>query len=117
MEISHGKRALVWFRRDLRVADHPALAHALRTSEAVWCAFVLDKAILAGLPPDDRRVAFIRASLVDLDEQIAALSGGRARLIVRHADAADEIPRLAAELDVEAVHFHRDDEPAARARG
>ena len=109
-------RALVWFRRDLRVVDHPALAGALRQADAVWCAFVLDKAILAGLPPGDRRVAFIRASLVDLDEQIAALSGGRARLIVRHAEAADEIPRLAAELGVQAVFFHRDDDPAARSR-
>ena len=119
MEISPRRRAgraLVWFRRDLRTADHPALAHALRDAEAVCCAFVLDKAILDGLPPDDRRVAFIRASLVDLDQQLAALSGGRARLMVRHADAADEIPRLAAELDVQAVYAHHDDDPAALAR-
>src|SRR3954466_10235868 len=98
-------RALVWFRRDLRVADHPALARALREADAVWCVFVLDTAILAGLPWEDRRVAFIRASLVDLDAQVAALaqssgSGAAAGLIVRHADAADEIPRLAAALGV-----------------
>jgi deoxyribodipyrimidine photo-lyase len=119
MEIPAGhraNRALVWFRRDLRTADHPALAHALREAAAVWCVFVLDKAILAGLPPQDRRVAFIRASLVDLDEQVAALSGGRARLVVRHADAAEEIPRLATELAVEAVYAHHDDDPAALAR-
>src|SRR5471032_1234941 len=102
MEISSHKkvaRALVWFRRDLRVADHPALARALREADAVWCVFVLDKAILEGLPWEDRRVAFIRASLADLDAQIAALadasgSGHAARLVVRHAEAADEIPRL-----------------------
>jgi len=119
MEISPCKpsrRALVWFRRDLRIADHPALARALREAQAVWCVFVLDKPLLDPLPSDDRRVAFIRASLAELDERIAALSGGRARLVVRHAVAADEIPRLAAELDVQAVYFHRDDDPAARAR-
>jgi len=109
-------RALVWFRRDLRSADHPALAHALREARQVWCVFVLDKALLDGLPPDDRRVAFIRASLVDLDRQLAALSAGRARLIVRHAGAADEIPRLAAELGADAVCCHHDDDPAALAR-
>ena len=110
------RRALVWFRRDLRVADHPALAHALREAERVWCVFVLDKALLAGLPWEDRRVAFIRASLVDLDEQLSALSDGRTRLVVRHADATDEIPRLAAEFDVQAVYTHHDDDPAALAR-
>lgn len=114
-------RALVWFRRDLRVADHPALARALRDADAVWCVFVLDRAILHGLPPGDRRVAFIRDSLADLDAAIAALaarsgSGAAARLIVRHADAADEIPRLAAQLDVQAVFAHHDDDPAALAR-
>src|ERR1700712_3930086 len=98
MEISPRKsvaRALVWFRRDLRVADHPALARALSGAQSVWCVFVFDKDILAGLPPEDRRVAFIRASLVDLDEQLAALGGAGVHLIVRHAAAADEIPRLA----------------------
>ncbi len=109
-------RALVWFRRDLRVADHPALAHALREAGSVWCVFVLDKAILDGLPRDDRRVAFIRDSLADLDRQVHEISGGAAALIVRHADAAGEIPRLAAQLDVQAVYAHHDDDPAALAR-
>ena len=42
--------ALVWFRRDLRVADHAALYHALRAARQVWCAFVFDREILDGLP-------------------------------------------------------------------
>ena len=119
MEISSPKtvpRALVWFRRDLRTADHPALARALREADAVWCVFVLDKTILRDLPRDDRRVAFIQASLVDLDGQIDQLSSGGASLIVRHGDPVDEIPNLAAQLDVQAVYFHRDDDPVARAR-
>jgi deoxyribodipyrimidine photo-lyase len=110
------ERALVWFRRDLRVADHPALAHALRDAKRVWCVFVLDKAILDGLPWEDRRVAFIRDSLVELDAQVARLGGDTARLVVRHALAADEIPRLAAELDAQAIYTHHDDDPAAQAR-
>ena len=120
MEISPRKsvpRALVWFRRDLRVSDHPALARALRDAQAVWCVFVLDKAILDDLPPGDRRVAFIRDSLADLDAQLVAL-GGRpgTRLMVRHGVAADEISALAAQLDAQAVYAHHDDDPAALAR-
>ncbi|HEX7638775.1 MAG TPA: deoxyribodipyrimidine photo-lyase, partial [Burkholderiaceae bacterium] len=110
-------RALVWFRRDLRLDDHPALARALREAHAVWCVFVLDRAILDGLPADDRRVAFLRDSLAELDERIAALSPGRAaRLLVRHATAADEVPRLARALDAQAVYCHHDDDPEALAR-
>ena len=63
----HHQRALVWFRRDLRMADHSALYHALERAQQVWCVFVFDPGILAAQPKASRRVEFIRASLVELD--------------------------------------------------
>lgn len=105
--------ALVWFRRDLRDFDHAALAAALRGHERVHCAFVFDTDILDRLPRQDRRVDFILRSVRELDDALRAKGGG---LIVRHGRAAEEIPRLAAELNVAAVHANRDYEPFARAR-
>ncbi|GAB4471783.1 MAG: deoxyribodipyrimidine photo-lyase [Burkholderiaceae bacterium] len=109
--------ALVWFRRDLRAYDHAALYHALRQARRVYCAFVFDRAILDPLLAEglaaDRRVEFIRAALVELD---AALRDRGGALIVRHGFAADAIPRLAAELQVDAVFANHDYEPAAIAR-
>jgi deoxyribodipyrimidine photo-lyase len=109
--------ALVWFRRDLRAQDHAALYHALRSARRVWCAFVLDTDILAPLPRADRRVEFIRDSLVDLDGQLRALGQAHgqahAGLIVRHGSAAAEIVALARQLRVQAVYANRDYEPAA----
>ncbi len=103
--------ALVWFRRDLRDFDHAALRHALGEARRVYCAFVFDRGILDALPSrEDRRVEFIRESLVELAAALAARGGG---LIVRHAYARDEIPRLAAELGVAAVYANRDYEPKA----
>src|SRR5690242_4800926 len=99
------RNSLVWFRRDLRVEDHAALHHALRSSERVACAFVFDTDILAGLPADDRRVQFIHASLGELDVRLREWG---AYLIVRHGRAADEIVRLASELDVESVFANHD---------
>lgn len=107
------RNSLVWFRRDLRVEDHAALHHALRSSDRVYCAFVFDSDILAGLPRDDRRVQFIHASLGELDARLRAWG---AYLIVRQGRAADEIVRLAAELEVESVFANRDHEPQALAR-
>ena len=110
-------RGLVWLRRDLRTDDHPALHAALSRCREVWVAFVLDADILAPLPRRDRRVAFILASLAEVDEALKRLSGQpQAGLIVRHAHAVDEMPRLAAELKVQAVFAGRDDEPQALAR-
>jgi deoxyribodipyrimidine photo-lyase len=106
-------KGLMWFRRDLRVDDNAALYQALRACRQVVCVFVFDRAILEPLPKVDRRVEFIRESLVDLDAELRALGGG---LVVRHATATHEIPELARQLEVQAVFANRDDEPAALAR-
>jgi deoxyribodipyrimidine photo-lyase len=106
-------KALVWFRRDLRMDDQAALYRALSSAKQVFCAFVLDRDILDALPRSDRRVEFILGALQVLDEDLRAHGGA---LIVRHARAVDEIPRLAAELGVQAVFANHDDEPAALAR-
>jgi len=103
----------MWFRRDVRASDNAALYHALKGHEAVYCAFVFDTDILDALPRVDRRVEFIRESLVDLDTQLQAISGGRTRLLVLHGKAVDEIPRLALELGAQAVYANHDDEPSA----
>ena len=103
----------MWFRRDLRVDDNAALYHALRTCRQVMCVFVFDKHILDPLPRADRRVEFIRESLVELAAELRRLGGD---LIVRHAVAEDDIAALAHTLDVQAVFANRDDEPAALAR-
>ena len=107
-------RGLVWFRRDLRADDHAALYHALRDCQAVHAVFVFDREILDPLPRADRRVEFIRESLVELDAQLRELSGKPdGGLIVLHGAARDEIPALAQALDVQAVFTHHDDEPQA----
>ncbi|MFM2447119.1 MAG: hypothetical protein RI936_1566, partial [Pseudomonadota bacterium] len=105
--------ALVWLRRDLRLADHAPLAAALHMARRVHVAFVFDTAILDALPRADRRVEFIHASLAELDARLRALGGG---LIVCHGRAAEEIPALAQRLGVDAVCAGRDYEPYASAR-
>ena len=109
---------LVWFRRDLRADDHAALYHALTQCQQVHCAFVFDQDILAPLPRRDRRVEFIHAAVQELDEALRQLQGTPAGgLIVLHGTAApDALPRLAAQLQADAVFTNHDDEPAALER-
>jgi deoxyribodipyrimidine photo-lyase len=113
--------ALVWFRRDLRSVDHAALHHALKAARQVWCVFVFDRDILDPLPKADRRVEFIHDSVLTLAGELRALAARHAGtpsggLIVRHGSAADELPRLARQLHVQAVYANHDDDPASLAR-
>ena len=106
--------AFCWFRRDLRIDDHAALFHALKEHKRVYCAFVFDTDILDALTKkEDRRIEFIWHSVVELNQELNKHDG---ELIVRHGRAVDEIPRLAAELEVSAVYANHDYEPLAISR-
>jgi deoxyribodipyrimidine photo-lyase len=108
---------LVWLRRDLRVSDHVALHQALKHCQRVHVAFVFDTEILDALPRADRRVEFIRESLVEVDVRLRELAGNpQAGLIVRHGVAKDKIVKLAQHLQAQAVFANHDDEPQALAR-
>jgi deoxyribodipyrimidine photo-lyase len=100
---------LVWFRRDLRVADHPALADAAARGP-VLPVFVLDPRLLGRSP---RRDAWIGATLAALDTELRALG---ARLTLRRGEPAAELVRLARETGATGVWWNRDASPYARAR-
>ena len=104
-------RALMWFRRDLRVTDNAALHHALKHARAVRCVFVFDTAILDALENRaDRRVEFIWHAVAELRSALEALGGG---LTVLHGAARELVPALAAGIGADAVYANHDYEPAA----
>ena len=112
--MNQSETALMWFRRDLRVADNAALHAALTAARRVHCVFVYDTGILDRLPSrSDRRVEFIVQSVDELHRGLSARGGG---LVTLHGPAQTEIPRLARELGVQAVYANHDYEPAAVAR-
>src|SRR5918995_6335812 len=97
------RTALVWFRRDLRVHDHPALIAAHRTADRVVPVFVLDPRLLdAGRFPSVNRAWFLLESLRELRTALRDRGG---ELHVRAGRPEHVLPRLAAETGADAVHF------------
>lgn len=106
--------SLVWFRRDLRDTDHAALYHALKNSRAVYCVFIFDSEILDQLTDKaDRRVEFIWQSVRELKTSLQSKGGN---LLIGVGQAKEEIPKLAAQLKIQAVYCNRDYEPSAIGR-
>lgn len=100
---------MLWFRRDLRLGDHPALLAAARAGgDGVLALFVLDPALLdpAGAP----RTAWLFRSLRALRESL----GGA--LVVRSGDPARVVPAVAEEVGAQEVHVTADTGPHGRAR-
>ena len=95
------RTAVMWFRRDLRLEDNPALLEACAAGEdGVLLLFVVDPRLWE--PAGPARRAYLAASLAALDESV----GGR--LVVRHGDPAVEVPRAAAEVGAASVHVAAD---------
>ncbi|HYM51932.1 MAG TPA: deoxyribodipyrimidine photo-lyase, partial [Candidatus Dormibacteraeota bacterium] len=92
--------SVLWFRRDLRLADHPALLAALSAADEVAPLFVLDPALLG--PSGAPRIAYLFGCL----EELAQRTGGA--LVVRRGDPADEVPRFAAEVGADEVFVTED---------
>ena len=90
---------VLWFRRDLRLADNPALLAAARRGSVVPL-FVLDPSLWgrAGTP----RRAFLVRCLRDLDERVG---GG---LVVRAGAPAEVVPALVSEVAAGEVHVAAD---------
>ncbi len=106
--------ALVWFRRDLRVHDHPALCAALAGHEQIVPVFCLDDRLLHGRHASGSRTAFLLESLTDLDGQLAERG---ARLVIRHGPPERELPALAGETGASEVHLSGDPSPYEATRG
>jgi deoxyribodipyrimidine photo-lyase len=96
----------MWFRRDLRLADLPAL-HAAAGDGDVVPLFVVDPAFdRAGRP----RQAFLHSALAALDESM------HGALVYRHGAPEVVVPTLAAEVGATVVHVSRDYGPYGRRR-
>jgi deoxyribodipyrimidine photo-lyase len=102
--------SVLWFRRDLRLRDNPAL-HEAAGDGPVVALFVLDPALLdpAGAP----RIAFLFRSLRALDEDLRSHGG---RLVVRRGDPVTVVPQVAKEAGAESVHISADFGPYGRRR-
>ncbi len=105
--------AIVWFRRDLRVHDHPALATAAREYDQVVPLFVLDPALLDGRYRSSARVGFMLGCLRALDKE---LRDRGSRLAVRRGEPENVVRAVAEEAGAEAVLWSSDVSPHARRR-
>ncbi|MGB8203061.1 MAG: deoxyribodipyrimidine photo-lyase, partial [Candidatus Baltobacteraceae bacterium] len=96
------RTSIVWFRRDLRLCDHVALARAARSSERVVCAFVLDPLLLRSERIGAPIVAFFFDALGELRE---ALRARRSDLVLLEGDVAHELLRLSKRTGADALFY------------
>lgn len=106
-----GKRVIVWFRQDLRLADNEALAHAINSGEEVYPIYIFDERLFMGKTRfgfskvGKYRTKFIIEAVQDLQANLRALGSD---LIVRIGKPEEIIFSLARQLKSSWVFCNRE---------
>lgn len=114
-EDARAEVAIMWFRRDLRVDDNPALAAALKYAKHVVPLYIWAPEEEGQFQPGRCSRWWAKRTVVRFAAQLAALGG--ARLVVRRADdSARALLQAAAEAGASAVFFNHLYDPISLVR-
>jgi deoxyribodipyrimidine photo-lyase len=100
--------ALMWFRRDLRLYDLPALLDAAAADGDVLACYVLDPRLEASSGP--RRLQYLYDALRNVRDRLDG------RLLITRGRPDQRIPELAKEIGATSVHVSADYTPFGRRR-
>lgn len=103
---------ICWLRRDLRIADHAALAAAAKTGRPVIPVYFLSNWKKSHTWTGSARQHFLCGCLASLDGNLSSIGG---RLIVRQDDAVEGLRKLAMECRASEIHFSSDPDPFGKA--
>jgi deoxyribodipyrimidine photo-lyase len=100
--------AIMWFRRDLRLSDHPALSDAVANSDAIIPLFILDEKLISYA--GSKRLTYMANSLRALDDSLGN------KLHIRVGDQVEVLKSLMSEYNVSGVYISEEFEPYGVAR-
>jgi deoxyribodipyrimidine photo-lyase len=106
--MSKAKTSIIWFRRDLRISDHPALLAAIEEADAIVPVFILDETLINAT--GTKRLAYLANSLRALDESL------NNSLHVMVGDQVDVLKEMMKRYEATSVHISQEFEPYGVAR-
>lgn len=83
--------SILWFKRDLRLEDHPALRQAVQLGQPILPLFIVEPESWCSTSASSRHYDFMTGAIDGLADDIAALGGA---LCVRHGSALEVLRRL-----------------------
>jgi deoxyribodipyrimidine photo-lyase len=103
-------RGIVWFRRDLRLHDQPALTAACEQCDEVIPLFVFDEPLLQSHEFGPACVNFMLGCLENLGSSLVGLG---IPLQWRRGEPVEQVVHAASDWKADAVYWNRDYEPGA----
>ena len=101
-------RSIVWFRRDLRISDHPALVAALSESDEIVPVFIIDSKLIERTGSNG--LAYLAQSLQHLDASLDK------KLQVIAGQPIEVLKKLQEKYNAQSVHISAEYEPVSAAQ-
>ena len=101
-------RSIIWFRRDLRISDHPALVAALSESDEIVPVFIIDSKLIERTGSNG--LAYLAQSLQHLDASLDK------KLQVIAGQPIDVLKKLQEKYNAQSVHISAEYEPISAAQ-
>ena len=101
-------RSIIWFRRDLRISDHPALVAALSESDEIVPVFIIDSKLIERTGSNG--LAYLAQSLQHLDASLDK------KLQVIAGQPIDVLKKLQEKYNAQSVHISAEYEPVSAAQ-
>jgi deoxyribodipyrimidine photo-lyase len=105
--------AIVWFRRDLRLTDHPALQAAVSAGHQIVPVYIHSPEEEQPWQPGGASRWWLHRSLATLSADLARLGS---KLIIRQGSSLEQLRGIAQETGAREIHWNRHYEPALIAR-
>ena len=96
---------VVWFKRDLRLADHAPLCAAIERREPLLLLYIVEPSLLTDSHYRRRHWHFIAQSLADINQRLADVG---ARLWVLEGDVVDLLNSLHQAVGIKALYSHEE---------
>ncbi|MSW31078.1 MAG: deoxyribodipyrimidine photo-lyase, partial [Actinobacteria bacterium] len=106
--MSAPRRSIMWFRRDLRIGDNPALSTAIAASDEIVPIFILDPKLIS--QSGSKRLAYLGQSLRALDESLNNC------LHILVGDQVEVLTELKSRYGISDIHISAEYEPYGKAR-
>lgn len=96
---------VLWFKRDLRLSDHPPLAAAVQSGYPVLLAYWFEPSATAASPVETRHFRFIWESLQDLQAQLQPYA---APVHIFHGEVLPTLEALRGQVEIKGLFSHEE---------
>ena len=96
---------IVWFKRDLRLEDHPPMFHALKSKRRVILLYVFENILIEDPHYSPRHFDFIKQSIHDLNIKLKPFNS---KVLSAYGSVLEVLELISKKFKIEKIRAHQE---------